>query len=390
MSKKSIQDIARVLAEKYELEAKDAENFVDAMFDTIKTGVEQEGIIKIKGLGTFKIIDVNARESVNINTGERVLIESHGKITFTPDNTMKELVNKPFSQFETVLLNDGIAFDDIESNKQNDMNEPESPMMADEKEKLRFQSESAHDTETGPVSNETDEKEEQGSGKCFLQEKENVISSELESKDSVPSEDTFDMETIQNNNEEIDWDGDGSYEHGSHNKRKWGLVCIFSIIMMGLSAYAGYLYGLYTVKEELDVHSHTGSVIEKPHKTIIIKRIIKESSNVANNDSVKSAVDKNVREADAINKPDTVDWAKYEKMDNSVRTGAYRIIGTERIWTVRKGETLDDISRRVLGDGMSCYIEVYNALSRDSELKEGQKIKIPKLELKKRRRNKQV
>ena len=112
MGKISLTELAAVLSKRYSLNKKDATLFVTQMFDVIQQSLEQDKLVKIKGLGTFKIIDVDDRESVNVNTGERVLIEGHQKITFTPDALMKELVNKPFSQFETVVLNDGVDFDE--------------------------------------------------------------------------------------------------------------------------------------------------------------------------------------------------------------------------------------------------------------------------------------
>ena len=112
MGKISIQDLSQALVLRHGLEKRDAAIFVSAMFDIIQMNLEKDRIVKVKGLGTFKIIDVDDRESVNVNTGERVLIEGHNKITFTPDALMKELVNKPFSQFETVVLNDGVDFED--------------------------------------------------------------------------------------------------------------------------------------------------------------------------------------------------------------------------------------------------------------------------------------
>ena len=113
MEKKTIQEIARVLVGKNGLQARDAERFAAMMFSVIRDGLERDGLVKVRGLGTFKIVDVEARESVSVKTGERVLIQGHQKVTFTPDATMKELVNKPFSQFETVVLNDGVEFDDM-------------------------------------------------------------------------------------------------------------------------------------------------------------------------------------------------------------------------------------------------------------------------------------
>ncbi len=102
MGKLNIQNLAKMLAEKKGLEIEEARRFITTLFDVIQSGIDSDRIVKVKGLGTFKIIEVDARESVNVNTGERVLIDGHSKITFTPDATMKELVNKPFSGFETV------------------------------------------------------------------------------------------------------------------------------------------------------------------------------------------------------------------------------------------------------------------------------------------------
>ena len=109
----TIQEIAKILIEKNKLSQKDANKFATAMFEIIQQRLDSEGLVKVKGLGTFKMIRVEARESVSVRTGERVMIDSHAKVTFTPDATMKELVNKPFSQFETVILNDGVEFDDL-------------------------------------------------------------------------------------------------------------------------------------------------------------------------------------------------------------------------------------------------------------------------------------
>ena len=114
MERISIIEIAAILAIKSDLKKKDAERFANMIFDVVKDGLERDRLVKIKGLGTFKVIEVESRESVNVNTGDRVMIEGYSKVTFTPDATMKELVNKPFSQFETVILNDGVDFSGIE------------------------------------------------------------------------------------------------------------------------------------------------------------------------------------------------------------------------------------------------------------------------------------
>ena len=117
MGKLTIQEVAKVLVEKNGLDPKDASHFASEFFALILQQLQQDDQVKIKGLGTFKIINVEARESVSVQTGERVVIDSHSKVTFTPDTVMKELVNKPFSQFETVVLNDGVEFADLKDEK---------------------------------------------------------------------------------------------------------------------------------------------------------------------------------------------------------------------------------------------------------------------------------
>lgn len=120
MAKTALQLIADTVAKRHKITVKDAEKFVSAMFDVMNEGLKTDKLVKVKGLGTFKVQAVKPRESVNVNTGERVLIEGHDKVSFTPDATMKELVNKPFAQFETVVLNDGVDFTDIDSKYENE------------------------------------------------------------------------------------------------------------------------------------------------------------------------------------------------------------------------------------------------------------------------------
>lgn len=108
----TLQDIVNLLCEKQGMTPKDAETFVRAMFDLIEEALTNEKYVKIKGLGTFKLTEVNSRESVHVNTGERIEIQGHSKVSFTPDTSMKELINKPFSHFETVVLNEGVELED--------------------------------------------------------------------------------------------------------------------------------------------------------------------------------------------------------------------------------------------------------------------------------------
>ena len=108
----TLQDIINLLCEKQGISPKDSETFVRTMFDVIEEALTNEKYVKIKGLGTFKLTEVNSRESVHVNTGERIEIQGHSKVSFTPDTSMKELINKPFSHFETVVLNEGVELED--------------------------------------------------------------------------------------------------------------------------------------------------------------------------------------------------------------------------------------------------------------------------------------
>ena len=132
MAKTAIQLITSALAKQHNLSAADAAAFVDAFFDIISSELKNGNQVKIKGLGTFKVQAVKPRESVNVNTGERVLIEGHDKISFTPDAVMKELVNKPFSQFETVVINDGVDTEELERVPSEDSSDEVKSELVDE------------------------------------------------------------------------------------------------------------------------------------------------------------------------------------------------------------------------------------------------------------------
>ena len=108
----NLQDLVNLFCEKQGLNKKEAELFLKTMFDLIEEALATEKYVKIKGFGTFKLTEVNSRESVDVNTGERIEIQGHSKVTFTPDTTMKDLINKPFSHFETVILNEGVELED--------------------------------------------------------------------------------------------------------------------------------------------------------------------------------------------------------------------------------------------------------------------------------------
>ena len=378
MGKLTIQEIAKILVEKNKLTVKEANQFAAVVFEVIQEGLDTEGQVKVKGLGTFKKIQVEARESVSVRTGERVMIDSHAKITFTPDALMKELVNKPFSQFETVILNDGVEFEDLADD-------------LTEEELLELDSMENTEEATQQVNNEPEVVPEEtvaASAETINSSVEtetvvrplmDIVDNTIEQEDEKPEIEEEDDEDEENEEEE---------EGGSSWKKVVGYV-LLTLLLMAASAYAGFWYGQQHATKDVDDATDVENVTDS------IEVIEVDSADVLDMSSVEQpSVEKPVVEQSAVEKPQTKTepeqakqteepfWKKYEAMDARVRTGAYHIVGTDREVKVRAGETLSKISRRELGEGMSCYIEVYNGLKGNSELKEGQVIKIPKLKWK--------
>lgn len=171
MSKSSLSVLAKAVASKRGLTQAEAERFIATMFEVAGDGIQEDKLLKMKWLGTFKITSVKDRESVDVNTGERILIEGRDKISFTPDNILKEIVNKPFAQFETVVVNDGIDFSDIDEKFAN---------MEREEEELQLQKEQeCHDEEV--VQEEQPQKEELSQEE--EQPQESLLDAELQSQE---------------------------------------------------------------------------------------------------------------------------------------------------------------------------------------------------------------
>jgi nucleoid DNA-binding protein len=356
MAKLSIQELAAVLVEKKGLEKGEAQRFVAAIFDVIQAGVEKDKLVKVKGLGTFKVIDVDARESVNVNTGDRVLIDSHSKITFTPDTTMKELVNKPFSGFETVALNEGVEFDDmpiVESDKEEDT-EAETEVM---KETVVSQKV----VPTAKVGKKTIAKEP---------------AVEEPASAAVDTQMVEFYEEAPDDNEET--------------SSRWWIWLL--ILILGLCI--GFASGLYVGEKggisyaSLCSRQQKETVIDSLQETamptVVSQDTIAADMLAADTLKKESLQEVSVKQQETIKpKEAEPEYKKYEEMDSRVRTGAYYIAGLDQVVEAREGDTVERVSRRYLGEGMSCYVEVYNGLSGKTVLQAGQKVKIPQLKLKK-------
>lgn len=370
MGKVFMAELADMLAQKVGISKREAQQFLTDFVETIQDGVNNDKLVKIKGLGTFKVIDVDARESVNVNTGERVTIDSHQKLTFTPDAAMKELVNKPFSQFETVVLNDGVEFDDEP--------EVEEPTIAEETPE--------------PVVEPTPEPEPEPTIVPELEpepvvvpepEPEPTIVPEPEPEPVVVPEPEPEPEPMPEPEPEAapaPVEEDVAEEAEEKSASYWWLWLLIAIIACVISFAGGYLYGRHMDMQELfaeDASADTAAVQEAP--VVEVKDTAKVDTMQVKPETEEQA---EVKEPEVKQPEPEPEWKKYEAMDVRVRTGAYGIVGTDRMEKVRPGDTMKRIARRTLGEGMECYIEVYNNIT-TSALKEGQEVKIPKLKLKK-------
>ena len=387
MSKLNIYDLCSVLTSKNGLDDKESHRFIKAIFDVIQEGLDEDKIVKVKGLGTFKIIEVDDRESINVNTGERVLIEGHSKLTFTPDSVMKEIVNKPFSQFETVILNEGVDFPEpvVEEPAVEDIIADEP---AEDKEIIvepKIDNNVAEQAvEEEPVADEP-VAEEPVAEKTVAEE---PVAEEPVAEDSVV-EFTDDNDNVQSGEENSV--EESVFETSNNNSiLRWILSGVAVLLLILGAAYGGYLYGRYELSEEIAYKQMKADLKTAEITTKKAQVAIKKDSVAQEVDATKigaMSIENKDESANDEAKTETAKTSsdKYEDMDIRVRTGAYRIIGEGRTVKAKAGQTVEDIATKLLGPGMSCYVEVYNGLDGKATLKEGQTIKIPKLELKKRR-----
>ena len=439
MGKYSITQLATILVKKNGISNDEALKFVTAIFDIVKEGLETDKLVKIKGFGTFKIIDVDPRESVNVNTGERVLINGHQKITFTPDSVMKEMVNRPFAQFETVVLNDGVDFSDIDKlsnineniDKQEETQEELQEIIQEEEEEKKEEGkkeegkEEVHDitpqesstnddvvrnqTTISPTkelaetsTKETTEKLIEESSEKPIEEPAEKLIEELAEK---PIEETAEKLIEEPAEKQIEEPAekpieDFDKEENSHNFTTILLSIASCLLLMAASAYIGYLYGIEEGRhqEKTSQISKYSTYLDKQNEELRTKRLAEEAkatkeAKKTKNDTTKQTAKDNKTDTTTNNQPkennktkeDNNDdnFSKYNTMDKRVRTGAYVIVGIDKYIIVREGQTVGKIAKALLGPGMSCYIEVLNGVTENEPLKEGTKIKIPKLRHKK-------
>ena len=445
MGKVSVAWIAEAIAGKHGLTQKDAEQFVATFFDLINEALHEEKMVKVKGLGTFKVIDVRERESINVNTGERVVIESHGKISFTPDPIMRDLVNKPFAQFETVMLNDDVDIEElnavsvdeepltiVDEQPQEVEEEPNvaaaGPEVVDEQPLMN---EDQSQEETVPQLQEVEEPMLEVVERFVEEEPEQVVEEEPEQvveeepeqvEEELPVEaeeqpqqameteaalmpvEASPVDDEPQPEEELsvaeeeplaaqDEDDEEEEKPSSFFERHETLLLTLSHLFVAAIALAvGYIIGMQhfdmdrpVVQETVvDSTARVSKTVVKPAAKDSVKDSVKEKAQQVKEDKhlLKEEDVVNVPAATTHDQPATANDSKQLATANAmVKTGAYRIVGTAKTITVKKGDTMERLSRLYLGEGMSCYIQLHNGVA---EVSEGMRLKIPKLELKKR------
>ena len=389
----TLQDIVNLLCEKQGISPKEAETFVRTMFDVIEEALINEKYIKIKGLGTFKMTEVNTRESVHVNTGERIEIQGHSKVSFTPDTSMKGLINKPFSHFETVVLNEGVELEDtvVEETEEAKVSETtvvpetttpiEEPTIAPAEEEATPAEEATSEEEIAPTEKPIEEEtiteepvieepaveeavEETATEEPVAEEpitEEPVIEEPViaESEPEVPVEETVLEEKIEEKPVFIE-----EKKEKNTNRILWGIIIVLVLII---------LFGFYwlfmrsdtptevapTIPTQEEVVTPTPTEEEKqPEDTLETVPYVKLSAGELRNERVPSL-------ADTLN---------------------YQIIGTKEEYTLQKGETIIRASVKFFGSKKYWpYIVKHNmdVLKDPDNIPAGTQVKIPVLTPKK-------
>ena len=479
MSKFSLNTLGTLLADKSGLSQVEAELFIRKMFDVCNQGLDADKQVKIKWLGTFKVQATRDRESINVNTGERFTIEGRDKLTFTPDNILKEIVNKPFAQFETVVVNDGVDFDEIdekfgeeqtedalsevidfldeeeaathnpdvvviESEKKEEKEDEDelSKQIAIEQAKLEKLKQAQLEQERIQKEKLEKEKQEQERLEQERLEQERLEQERLEQErleQERLEQERLEQEKLElaqqqqalkavvepavpasDESEEEEEEEESSNSHHIVIPRYLVVaVCLIVVALIGGMGWFAFNYGQMTAQRD-HLAMQLNQYHQAPAKKVPAKpaaaplsqeqklrqkamedsiRMAKtaEAVKLAENSDEESASAEKAKQTEVKAKAEAKEKAKdkaeekatskiassqYDK-DARVRTGAYRITGVAQTVTVGVGQTLEQISTRYLGSGMECYVE---ALNGTSTVKAGQKIKIPKLELKKKKK----
>lgn len=437
--KLNIQNLIEMLAEKHGMDKTDAESFVKEFFQLIEESLESDKYVKIKGLGTFKLIDVDSRESVNINTGERFEIQGHTKVSFTPEPTLKDLINKPFSHFETVVLNDETVLEDTamgdnseEEEKEENFVEPESSTVVVESqvvvqetaEVIEEKTENAEQELIETVEEQViqtveevveDIKEQSVSEEApSVYQAESALSSEesvVSSKESnpvvaesvIPMDEPVEEEPVEQKDEE---DLVPTYEvpepplppvnkaDSSTMKFFIGIVVLVVLLCVGAVTFMYYpdlLDRMSTPSKE----KVADEKVEKPAAPVVLTDSITQKDTatvVAKKDTVAEVVTpKVVEEPKPVVKQETPVVAPKKETKKAAATPFepdsvnYKIVGTKTTYTIQEGETLTKVALRFYGTkALWPYIVKHNSgvIKNPDHVPYGTVIKIPELEKK--------
>lgn len=426
MSKVSITELASKLMEKHGLKRTEAELFIRQFVGVINDGLKNDKSVKVKGLGTFKVQAVSARKSVDVNTGEAIVIEGRDKISFTAEAVMRDLVNAPFAQFETVIVNDGVDFSEIDAKNQADNTEAKEPTPAVEPTPVAEPEPAV--VEPAPVA----EPEPTVVEPTPVAEPEPTVVEPAPAAEPEPTvepapvaepepavveqtpivEPTPAVEDSDSDTDELD--------AKSKSYKNTIIVLASSLACVVILAVVGFVY-MFSQIEKRDnriahLETQTATLADRMMKTHMSPAPAAnqpaandEADNIlaANEQKIEAAqkADKenNLKTAEAKpepkaepkaatkptaeakahaakSAPSILSQSAYDK-DPRVRTGAYVITGIANTVTVKAGQTMSSLSKTYLGPGMECYLEAVNGGNR--ELKAGEKIKIPALKTKK-------
>ena len=437
MSKVSITELASKLMEKHGLKRTEAELFIRQFVGVINDGLKNDKSVKVKGLGTFKVQAVSARKSVDVNTGEAIVIEGRDKISFTAEAVMRDLVNAPFAQFETVIVNDGVDFSEIDAKNQADNTEAKEPTPAVEPTPVAEPEPAV--VEPAPVAEPepTVEPAPVAEPEPAVVEPAPAAEPEptVEPAPAAEPEPTVEPAPVAEPEpavveptpiveqtpavEDSDSDTD-ELEAKSKSYKNTIIVLASSLACVVILAVVGFVY-MFSQIEKRDnriahLETQTATLADRMMKTHMSPAPAAnqpaandEADNIlaANEQKIEAAqkADKenNLKTAEAKpepkaepkaatkptaeakahaakSAPSILSQSAYDK-DPRVRTGAYVITGIANTVTVKAGQTMSSLSKTYLGPGMECYLEAVNGGNR--ELKAGEKIKIPALKTKK-------
>jgi nucleoid DNA-binding protein len=336
-NKITLSQLARTLAQKMGMPQKKAEAFLKEFFDSIAENVKTDKLVKVKGLGTFKLVDVNDRESVNVHTGERIVIPGHSKLSFTPEASLRDAVNRPFADFQTVVINDETNLEDMERVPQEEPEAVAEPEVVEQQAEpeVALEQESAAEQVT-PSAEESEElpsvEPEKSEPEPVVEVEEEVVAVPEEKKEEPVKQETVKEE---------------------QKKPRGGAKTFVMIVVALLLCVFSYFVGHYSLLEGLLPKQK-----QEPVKQQVVEAVP---------DTIKA-------EPVQVEPVEEVQYAQ-------VPDGKYKIVGTRKTHVMKPGDYITRIALKEYGDKeMAQYIIVHNAFSNPDKVPIGQEIKLPELQ----------